>query len=485
MGGGAPTATASAGRADPDRGRVRVEDFARGARVLSVGIALTGLFTFLYLASASHLLDRGAYSRLSLCWAIMFVILSVIYRPIEQLLSRTLAQRRASGVTGGGLRTPAVLQLGFALAFLVAALALRGVLEHRVFRGSPALYWILTIAVVVYAASYFARGWLAGNQRFALYGALVLMESTSRLCFALAVAIGLGAGVALVGAGMAAAPLVSLCVIPVALARLRRGRTPGRPRGPTAAIEALDAGGEGPAQGQIEQAAGAGELSLRSGGGFAVSVLAVMLSEQTLMNAGVLIVAASSSFDLTSGLTGFVFNVLLIVRAPLQLFQSIQTSILPHLTGLHVRDSAAEFRRAIRVTLAAIAAFAIAVAVGLLAVGPPVMAALLGSHGYVYGRVGLALVGLGMGFHLASGTLNQALLARGRARTAAICWLTAAGAFVCFVALPTIPSQVQRVEVGYCLATAALAAMLAVANRLAAAPPDRCGPAALREPSPR
>ena len=40
---------------------------------------------------------RSSYSRISLCWAIMFVILSVIYRPIEQLLSRTIADRRARG----------------------------------------------------------------------------------------------------------------------------------------------------------------------------------------------------------------------------------------------------------------------------------------------------------------------------------------------------------------------------------------------------
>ena len=64
-----------------------------------------------------------------------------------------------------------------------------------------------------------------------------------------------------------------------------------------------------------------------------MSVVAIMFSEQTLMNAGVIVVAANHSFELTSGLTGFVFNVLLIVRAPLQLFQAIQTSILPHLTG--------------------------------------------------------------------------------------------------------------------------------------------------------
>ena len=109
------------------------------------------------------------------------------------------------------------------------------------------------------------------------------------------------------------------------------------------------------------------------------------------------------------------FNVLLIVRAPLQLFQAIQTSILPHLAGLEARESAEEFHRAIRITVRAIAAFAGAVALGLLLVGPPVMTALLGNKGFHYGRVGLAVVGLGMGLHLMSGTLNQAALARGRA----------------------------------------------------------------------
>jgi len=45
----------------------------------------------------------------------MFVILSVIYRPIEQLLSRTIADRRARGLQGHSLRVPAAIQTSFAL----------------------------------------------------------------------------------------------------------------------------------------------------------------------------------------------------------------------------------------------------------------------------------------------------------------------------------------------------------------------------------
>ena len=426
------------------------QSFAAGARVLSIGIASTGIFTFLYLATASHVLSKAAYSRISICWAIMFVILSVIYRPIEQLLSRTIADRRARGLHGHPLRIPAAIQLGFASLFLAVALALRPQIENGMFDGSAALYWILVVGVLAYAASYFARGWLGGHQRFALYGGLVFLESTSRFLFALAVAVGIGSGQGVVGLGMAVAPFASLCVIPFAFSRIQ-GRALGE-------LQVADAAREGPAHGQLEEAAT--DLTLRHGTGFAVSVVGIMLAEQTLMNAGVLVVAATTGGSITTGLTGFVFNVLLIVRAPLQLFQAIQTAILPHLARLQAHDSADEFGRAIRMTILVIAAFSGAVALGLLAVGPAVMTALLGNKGFHYGRFGLALVGLGMGLHLVAGTLNQAALARGRAALAAVGWLIAAGVFVAFVAAPTIANQVTRVEVGYFLGAAVLCGLL-------------------------
>ncbi len=431
--------------------------YASGARILSIGIASTGIFTFAYLATASHVLDPASYSRISLCWAIMFVVLSVIYRPIEQLLSRTIADRRARGLEGHPLRIPALIQLGFALLFLVVALALRSQIEQGIFDGSSALYWILVVGVLAYGASYFARGWLAGHQRFDLYGGLVFLESTSRFLFALAVAVGIGSGQDVVGLGMAVAPFASLCVIPFAFSRFRH-RAP-------AEIEVADAAGEGPAHAQIEEAAT--DLTLKRGAGFAVAVVAIMFAEQTLMNAGVLIVGINSGAGgLTTGLTGFVFNVMLIVRAPLQLFQAVQTSILPHLAGLEARESDVEFHRAIRITVLVIAAFAGAVALGLLAIGPFVMKALLGDKGFHYGRLGLAVVGLGMGLHLISGTLNQAALARGRARLAALGWLVAAMLFVVFVAAPTISDEVTRVEVGYFLATLVLCGLLWLVYRL-------------------
>ncbi len=431
--------------------------YASGARILSIGIASTGIFTFLYLAAASHVLDPASYSRISLCWAIMFVILSVIYRPVEQLLSRTIADRRARGLHGHPLRIPAMIQFGFASVFVVVALLMRHDIEQGIFDGSSALYWILVVGVLAYSASYFARGWLGGHQRFALYGGLVFLESTSRFLFALAVAVGIGSGQGAVGLGMAVAPFASLCVIPCAFSRLRV-RAP-------AGLPAADAAREGPAHAQLEEATS--DLSLRHGAGFAVSVVGIMLAEQTLMNAGVLIVAAKagSKAGLTVGITGFVFNVLLIVRAPLQLFQAVQTAILPHLAGLEARESPEEFHRAIRITVLVIVAFGSAVAIGLLAIGPFVMTALLGNKGFHYGRFGLAVVGLGMGFHLVSGTLNQAALARGRAAAAAVAWLSAAAVFVALMLSELISNEVTRVEVSYFIATLVLCALLSLVYR--------------------
>jgi O-antigen/teichoic acid export membrane protein len=186
-----------------------------------------------------------------------------------------------------------------------------------------------------------------------------------------------------------------------------------------------------------------------------------MFSEQTLLNAAVLTVAATSS---DKALAGIVFDVLLIARAPLQLFQAIQTSLLPHLTGLEATEGHAAFARAIRVTVRAIAAFAAAVALGLLAIGPFAMSHLFGQP-FSYGRFGLALVGVGMGLHLTSGALNQAALARDRARAAAGCWGLAAILFLAWMLTPAVSEQLLRMEIGYAGATAVLALALGMLYR--------------------
>jgi O-antigen/teichoic acid export membrane protein len=431
--------------------------YGRGAAILSLGIGATGLITFGYFSLASHSLTDDQYGRVSLLWSAIFITVSVLYRPAEQLLSRTIADHDARGIGGSEhLRVAAAIQLALGLLFAAAALLLRGPLQDDLLGGSASLYWILIVAVLAYAASYFARGFLAGHRHFGLYGGLVLMESTSRCLFALAVAVGIAEGQTAVALGMAAAPIVSLAVVPPALAR--RIAPPGG-RGEDLDAAQLDA------VARDEPAAREPEFTLAHGAGFAASVLLVMLSEQTFLNAGPLLIEATEGAR-GAALAGFTFNVLLIARAPLTLFQAVQTSILPHLTRLRAGGETDPFRRSVNVTLRAIVLFAACVALVMLVAGPFVMDLLFGGD-FDYGRGGLVLVSIGVGLYLAAATLNQALLAHRRAPLAASCWVTTAGAFVLFLLLVDFDDPVLQVQVAFAGAAACLCSALYAAYRRA------------------
>ena len=415
--------------------------YGRGAAILSVGIGVTGLVTYAYFSLASHSLSDDDYGQITLLWSAVFIVVSVLYRPVEQLLSRTIAERDAHGRTGSEhLRVAATIQLGLGVAFAVAALALRGPIEDDLFGGSSTLYWVLIGAVLFYAASYFARGFLAGNRRFGLYGLLVFLEATSRVLFAVAVAVGIAEGQSAVALGILAAPLFSLVVVPWALSRnLRAGQAEPPP----------PADADAPAE---------PEFTLAHGSGFAAAVLLIMLAEQTFLNAGPLLVKATEGAE-GAALAGFAFNVLLIARAPLQLFQSIQTSILPHLTKASATGDREEFRRAVAVTLRAIAGFAALVAAVMALAGPWLMELFFGASDE-YDRGGLVLVAVGMGLYLAAATLNQAALARGRTKQAAIAWVASAAAFVVMLLLPLFDSPILQLEIAYVAGALLLSGLL-------------------------
>jgi O-antigen/teichoic acid export membrane protein len=411
--------------------------YGRGATLLSALIGVTGLLTYGFHSLAAHALGRDRYGMIGVLWAAVFLIASVIYRPVEQLLSRTIAERQARDRSiRSALRVAATIQLGLAAVFIAVALPLRTKVEDELFSGSSTLYWCLVAAVTFYAASYFARGFLAGERRFGLYGGLVLMESASRVVFGVLLAVGLINGPNAAGVAIAAAPLLSLIVVPGALgghlrrmSARRRGSDPGEP-----------------------------EFTLSHGLGFAGAVLVIMCSEQAILNSGVLIVKVDSG---SNSLAALIFAVLMIARAPLQLFQAVSTTLLPHLTRLMVTEQsgaqAGDFGRSVRLTVAACLAFGAVTVLGVLAVGPAAMRLLFGSE-FHYDRGGLAMVAAGMGLYLAATTLNQAVLAQGRARLASASWAVSATFFVAFLLIGRI-GEVREVEIGF-LATAALLSSL-------------------------
>ncbi|HXF01303.1 MAG TPA: hypothetical protein VN458_13270 [Solirubrobacterales bacterium] len=422
--------------------------FGRAAGLLSIGIGSAGLLTYVYFSLASHNLDPVDYGEVVVLWSAVFVTISTLFRPVEQLLSRTIAERQAGGqAIGQPLRVAARIQLGLAAAFGLCALVLRDPIQDRLLSGNETLYWIFVTATLAFAASFFARGFLAGSRRFSLYAVLLLAESTARVSFALAVAIGIASGQTAVALGIVAAPLLSLTVVPLAFARGAAAR--GRAAPPQPSSQA--------------------EFTLAAGGGFAAAVLLIMVSEQTLLNAGPLLVKGSEG----AAAAGYIFNVLMIARAPLVLFQAVATSLLPHLTRLRASADARHaqaFRLSVRLTIAAIAAFAAVVALVVLIAGPELMQLAFGDN-FEYDRVGLLIVTAGMGAYLAAVTLNQAALAQGQVRRAAACWVGCALAFVAWNLLPVL-DEFRRVEVGYAGAAALLCGLLYLLYRLPRARPE-------------
>jgi O-antigen/teichoic acid export membrane protein len=411
--------------------------YGRSAGLLSAGIGTAGVLTYLYFALASHNLSRHDYGQIVVLWSAVIMIVSIIDRPVEQLLSRTIAERRERGLAiGRPLRVAAAIQLGIAAGVAALALILRDPLQNKLLEGQTTLYWVLVVAVVCFGASYYARGFLAGNRLFGLLAGLFLTEAFSRFAFALAVAVGIASGENAIALGIAASPLLSLVVVPLAfVGRARRAGS--RLAAPAPQRDA--------------------NFTLTSGGSFAAAVLLVMLSEQTLLNGGPLLLRASVG----AAAAGFIFNVLMVARAPLLLFQGIATSLLPHLTRLRSRggpDGDAAFRLSVRGTITAIAVFALAVCAVMLIAGPRLMQIAFGDK-FTYDRVGLLCVGAGMGLYLASTTLNQAAVAQGQVRRAAACWVACAASFLIWNLLPVL-SDYRRVEVGFLAAAAVLCALL-------------------------
>ena len=90
--------------------------YGRGAALLSALIGVTGVLTYAFHSIAAHVLGADDYGLIAVLWAAVFLAASVIYRPVEQLLSRTIAERRAHGPIPirDALRVAATIQLGLA-----------------------------------------------------------------------------------------------------------------------------------------------------------------------------------------------------------------------------------------------------------------------------------------------------------------------------------------------------------------------------------
>ena len=417
------------------------------AGMLTVALAVAGLLTYGFFAFASHSLSADDYGLIVVLWTAVFIVVSTVFRPVEQLVSRTVAELDAHGSpTARALRIAGAIQFGLALAFVAIAFILRGPIQDDLLEGQAFLFYVMVGSVTAFAASLFARGYLAGSRQFGLFSALLLLDSGGRLALSLAVAIGIAEGTDAVALGIVAGPTLSLLVVPFAIRSRHRRPPPSVP------------GSDGPASLRPEVP----EMTLAHGGGFAAAVFVVMLSEQVFLNGGPLFARAEAG----TAAAGFIFNMLMVARAPVVLFQAVAASLLPHLTRLRStgdETSDEAFRLSVRLTITVIAGLATAAVVVMLA-------ARAGADAdRVRRRVRLRPDGAG-DRRRRDGALplgrdpEPGGAGAGQARRAAMCWAACAVGFIVWNLIG--PLDVFRtVEVGFTASAAVLCALLYLVYR--------------------
>jgi O-antigen/teichoic acid export membrane protein len=439
------------------RATEETRQYGRSAGLLTVALGTAGLLAYAFFAVSSHTLNSHQYGTIVVLWSVNFIVAATLFRPIEQMLSRNLAEHEEVGEGSGHvLRIAAVIQGGVTTLAVAVMLIFKGPITDELLDGSSTLYWVLVVGIAGFGADYYGRGFLAGRRQFGFYAGLLILEGGSRLMFPVAVAVGIAEGIDVVALGVAVAPLAALAVLPFAFTRKgHHGH-----RGDELGDDSL-------------------QFTLARGGAFAAAVLLMMLSEQVLVSSGALFVRARLDADAA----GRIFNILMVARAPLLLFQAVAASLLPHLTRLRTRGDATgqdAFRMSINNTLIVIAGFAAAVTIGVLLIGPQAMQIAFGDD-HTYDRAGLAIVAVGMGFYLSAVTLNQAALAQGQARRAAVAWVFCAVIFIVFNLVGPLDPY-RTVEIGFAGSAALLSGLLyAIYARPHAIPEDAIEPGSAHE----
>jgi O-antigen/teichoic acid export membrane protein len=403
----------------------------RDAALMSIGTLASGVLAYAFNVLAARSLGPESYGAIGALWAGMFLLAVLLFRPVEQTVSRAVAHRLARGEDARpAVRSAAKLTAILAALAVAGCLAAWNPLTDGLFGGEPVLTIALIAGVAGYAASYFARGLAGGVRWFGGYGLVLLADGAIRVLVAvplLFVASPTIAAIAIAAAaiGGALAPLLS-----------RQRTTMRRLEG---------------AQGEDDRMTEAVRFALPAG--------VIAACEQILVSGGPLLVLIAGG-EGAAAAAGVLFAATLLVRAPVFLFQGVAASLLPNLTTFRANGDEARLHRATALTALVLAGLAAVMSAAALAVGPAAMRVLYGD-GFVASRVDLALLALGVGGFLAACTFCQALLARGQGGAAALRWSAAALTFVTLeLALPGTPFH--RVAVAFSAASALVGALLMV-----------------------
>ena len=412
----------------PSELRAAPSGFA-GAGRLSAAMLASGVLAYAFHVLAARSLGVEAYGQVSVLWAALFLVVVLLFRPLEQTMSRGIADRLTRGVeVRTVMQSVGLIYLGVAATIAIVAFVTWNTLGERLFLGDDVFLAALVVGTCGYGVAYIVRGICSGARWFNGAALGIMGDGAVRLAVALPLVVVASSAWA---AGAVVAAAIAGAVVPLWFGRHRlralAGRGPGaRFRFGTAAV-------------------------------FAGPAAVVAGADQLLVNGGPLLVIIGGGPEATRA-AGIVFAATMLVRIPVYVFQGTATSLLPNLTTLNARDEGARFRRTVWRAAGLLAGAATLIVAFAATVGPPAMRLLFGGE-FQADRTELTLLGLGVAFYLAAATISQALFALDRGGRAAVAWGTAA---VVFVGLHAIldGTELSRIAQGFAVATGCCAALV-------------------------
>lgn len=418
----------------------RLSGERRGALAATLGLGVLGGSAYVFLVVAGNVLGDERYAPLGALWILVFLLGPAFLYPVEQELSRAVAQRRARGEgIRPVVRRAALLTAGVTSGLLVLAAACSSLLADELFDGDVLLLVGLAASLVSYALAYVARGVFAGSGRLGRYGVLLAGEGLWRLAGAAVLAV--------VGVRTAGPYGVLVGIGPLlAVATVARG-----------AGGLLDDGPPAPWR----------ELTVSLG-----HLVAAATFAQVLINGAPLIVKYGADAG-DQALAGAFAKAVVLSRIPLFLFQAVQAVMLPRLTHMATVGRHGDFRRAFAMAMSLVAGLGVVGTAGAYLFGDHLLAAFGSDFGLP--RRDITLLAAGNAAFLLAMTVAQALVAvRGHVATA-YGWLCGVAAFVAITALgpgATVPRVEWAQLAGGAIATLVMLALLARRLRLVAATAD-------------
>ncbi|MER5176818.1 hypothetical protein ABT009_00295 [Streptomyces sp. NPDC002896] len=393
--------------------------------VVGAGTLINAAASYGQLALTGRALGQEAGDSFSGFWAIVFSVGIGLFFPLEQELTRAIADRHARAVgTGPLVRRGAAGTLGLACAALVLLMLASSPLADALFAGDRTLVTALGGALLGLACAHGTRGVLAGLGVFSGYGAQLALDAMLRLALtAVLAATGNSSALAYALVLTAAPVLASLAVLPAVLRRA--------------------APGPSPLPGEL--GAGAGAL-----------IISTLLS-QGVANAPVITVRLLAP-DRAALASALLYG-LVLVRIPQFLVASLQASLLVRLTHAHTRHDPAGFRRALLTSAALVTGVASGWMLLCALLGPMANVMLFAAEPLLHTADFVLLAFGSTGFLLAL-LLGNAAVAAGRRGAQVLAWSCAS---CLLLALPALTGDALRgAELAFTAAawTAALVLLL-------------------------